>query len=1191
MLFLLLPAGGQTDKGIPSGLDTVAEKSNFNATSRHADVLAYCERLAKASPLVHQSEMGKTSNGRSIPLVIVADPPVRTPEEAARSGKLVVLLLGNIHAGEVDGKEALLMLARDIVTAKQRPLLKDLILVFAPNFNPDGGDKFGKHRPWQAGPPEVGTRVNGEGFDLNRDFIKLETSEVQAFARFCRRWDPALLIDTHTTNGSYHGYTITYDGPRHPAADPRLCAFVREQFLPEAGRRLASSTTYQAYFYANFDRAKTIWEPYPAQPRYSIQYLGLRNRIGILVESYVYAPYRDRVLASHAFVRSCLEVAAANRERIRQLLKNADAARVSPIAVQHKLTPLPERVKVTALEGGKTLTTAKTHDLEVNYLGLTEAVRTVDRPYAYLLPASYAGAVTNLQRHGIQINALREDVELDIEAYRVTRLDVARPFQKHSLLSLETTLRKESRRLPAGTILVRTAQPLGTLAAFLLEPGSEDGLATWNFFDAGLKEGRDFPVLRLPHSVPLLATPLRPLPEDRRPYKIITWEMYEQGRLPNLAGEPTYVQRWLPDGEYFLQLKEGRRRKVHALTGRSSPYEDRAAKAAKPESVRLASPFVTLDSQTSRQIGSPQSKTRELFLASPDNKSTAFVRGNNLFVEDQKSKKEIALTADGGELVLNGKADWVYWEELYHRRTYRAFWWSPDSKYLAFLRFDETGVPVATVVNYVGITQKLERTPYPRAGEPNPTVKLGIVPATGGPIRWVDLTGYEKEALLIPRVKWLPSSNAVYFFVQNRIQSWLDYCTVTPEGGRPRKLFRDSSKAWTEDMGPPQFLKDGSFLWLSERSGWKHLYHYDKDGKLLRPVTTGEWEVRGVERIDEKEGYVYFQGTRDSHTSVNAYRIKLDGTGLTRLTKGPGNHQVDLNPQGTLFVDYVTTGDSPTQVLLCRTDGTVVRMLDTNPVPARDEFQLGEYQRVQIPTPDGFLLEASVHKPAKFDPKKKYPVWFTTYGGPHAPTVSDRAFSRTGDEARANLGYIIFRCDPRSASGKGAVSTWTAYRQLGVQELKDIETAIRWLTAKPWVDPARVGMSGHSYGGYITAYVLTHSKLFAAGIAGSPVTDWRNYDSIYTERYMDTPQANLKGYDAGSVVKAAANVHGKLLLAHGVMDDNVHVQNTLQLAQALQQANKEFEMMLYPTARHGIFSRHFQRLEIEFMKRTLQPQP
>src|SRR5262249_26145264 len=293
-----------------------------------------------------------------------------------------------------------------------------------------------------------------------------------------------------------------------------------------------------------------------------------------------------------------------------------------------------------------------------------------------------------------------------------------------------------------------------------------------------------------------------------------------------------------------------------------------------------------------------------------------------------------------------------------------------------------------------------------------------------------------------------------------------------------------------------------------------------------------------------------------------------------------------------LFIDSWSDHQTPTKVRLYRADATPARTLDTNPVYILEEYRRGPYELVQIKTSDGFVLEGSLLKPPVIDPQRKYPVWFMTYGGPHAPTIHDSwGGGRVRDEMLAQMGFLVFRCDPRSASGKGACSTWTAYRQLGVQELKDIETAVRWLTTHSYVDPARVGMSGHSYGGFMTAYALTHSKLFAAGIAGSPVTDWRNYDSIYTERYMNTPQENPDGYNATSVVRAARNLHGKLLLVHGLMDDNVHAQNTLQLVDALQRTDKEFEVMFYPRNRHGVGGKQHERMVLAFMKRILRPEP
>jgi hypothetical protein len=484
---------------------TVAERSDYKATAKHAEVVAFCEEMARLSPLVRIAELGTTQEGRKLPLVILAEPAVATPEEAAKSGKLVVLAMGNIHAGEVDGKEALLMLLRDLALAKERPLLKDLVLLFVPNFNADGGDRMDpKNRKYQNGPPEVGTRENGQGFDLNRDYIKLESPEVRALVRCFTAWDPAVVIDTHTTNGSHHGYTITFDGPRHPACDPALVDYSRDTLLPELARVLPKRNGYLANYYGNFAKGNSLWETYPAQPRYGTQYLGLRHRIGILCESYVYAPYRDRVLASRDFVRCCFEYAAKEKDKLRKLLKDAETGSAR-VALRHKQVPLGKEMTVIGIEGGKTAPPGKAKEFTVTYLGKCEATVSVERPYAYLLPATQNKAVEKLRQHGIAVEELTADAELAVEVYRVDKVSAAaQAYQGHKQVTLTVTPRQEKRTVKARTFVVRTGQRLGTLAAFVLEPQSEDGLATWNYFDAALQPGGDYPVLRLPAAATLM---------------------------------------------------------------------------------------------------------------------------------------------------------------------------------------------------------------------------------------------------------------------------------------------------------------------------------------------------------------------------------------------------------------------------------------------------------------------------------------------------------------------------------------------------------------------------------------------------------------------------------------------------------------------------------------------------------------
>jgi len=1200
---------------------TVAESSQFQATSHYADVMEFCTQLSKLAPnVVRLGDIGTSSEGRKMPLLILADPPIATSEQAASSGKLVAFLQGNIHAGEVDGKEALLMLACEIALAKERPLLKEWIIAIAPIVNPDGNERFSNtHRTEQSGPPEVGIRENAQGFDLNRDFIRLESPEVQAMVRFYRRWNPAAVIDTHTTNGSYHRYPLTYDGPRHPATDEKLRTFVQDTLLPAAGKKLEKATGFPSFFYGNFDATRTKWEAYPALPRMGTPYVGLRGRISILSESYSYAPFKDRVTASREFVRACLEVLAENTKTVRQLLNDAKSV-PETVAIQHKLAARKNPVPVLGYEENEKHKPLldKPKEYTVTHIDQGEATLKVPRPFAYLIPAEFSDIVQNLLRHGIVVDEFREDIELDYEPEIVQAISRSgRDYQKHRLLQLKTaTAPAKSRMFPAGTVIIRTSQPLARLISILLEAQSEDGLATWGFLGDKLKEGEPYPVVRLTKPVYVNTGTVRPLQEDRTMRKTITPEDYLANRVPNFGGTPVRNINWLNDGENFLQVKQNRLFKVQAATGRVEPFFD--PDKLKPALGKIPSLDASAINQVLRSTTfqmNPQktgflfSHADDLYYASfdgskavrltrtpakeelatfsPDGQWVAFVRDQNLYVVDIATQTERKLTTDGGGKVSNGKADWVYYEEI-NNRDWHCYWWSPDSRHIAFLRIDDTPVNTFTVIDEIPVRQKLEQTAYPKSGDPNPLVKLGIVSVAGGDPQFPDLNGYTANSILVPRACWAKDGQRVIFYVQDRAQTWLDVWAASVNGSAPTKLFRETTKAWVDEPGELHFLKDGSFLFPSERTGWRHLYLYDKSGKLTRAVTSGAWEVRKVEAVDEDSGWVYFSGTKDSPIASNLYRVRLDGSSSERLTASTGDHHGNLSPTCSYFVDSSSSHDAPTQVRLFSREGKFMRMIDSNPTYVREEYRFGELKPVQIPLKDGFVLEGSILFPLNFDPQKKYPVWFRTYGGPHTPTIVDAWNNRISDHVLSGLGVIVFRCDPRSASGKGAISAWTNYRQLGIQELKDIDEAIDWLIAKhPFVDAAKIGMDGHSYGGFMTAFVLTHSTKFCAGIAGAPVTDWKDYDSIYTERYMNTPQENPEGYKKTSVVAAARNLHGRLLLAHGLMDDNVHIQNSMQFIYELEKAGKDFELMIYPRSRHGIFESHYQRLMLEFIRKSL----
>lgn len=521
----LLLAVFPTQPSRAADLLTVAEKSDYTATARYEDVTAFIDELARESAIVRRGVLGRSVEGRDLPLVILADPPVASAEEAARSGKLVVFAFGDIHAGEVCGKEALLMLAREIARGRADPLLKRLIIVFAPIFNADGNERMAKdNRPGQNGPSAgMGQRANAQGLDLNRDYVKLESPEVRALVRFLNAWDPAVIIDTHTTNGSFHRYAITYAGPRNPAGDAALIAYVRGRMLPTLTRVLASRGGYASFFYGFFDREKTRWETYPALPRYGTPYRGLRNRIGILSEAYAYAPYRVRILATKAFVRSCLEYAASHGNEIQQVLKEADrrtiAAGARPdgkdlVGIRSEARAFEQPVSIEGWveredEDGHRSATKEPKRYAVQHVGRFAATKSVARPYGYLIPGDHPDVIDKLRQHGIRVARLKEAADLRVEAYRVERIERAeRLFQKHRLVTVTAARHAETRRVPAGTAVVLTAQRLGTLAVYLLEPEADDGLTTWNFFDRGLAAGSEFPVLRLPTRQRLVLRPL-----------------------------------------------------------------------------------------------------------------------------------------------------------------------------------------------------------------------------------------------------------------------------------------------------------------------------------------------------------------------------------------------------------------------------------------------------------------------------------------------------------------------------------------------------------------------------------------------------------------------------------------------------------------------------------------------------------
>lgn len=711
--------------------------------------------------------------------------------------------------------------------------------------------------------------------------------------------------------------------------------------------------------------------------------------------------------------------------------------------------------------------------------------------------------------------------------------------------------------------------------------------------------------------------------------------LYDSEKKLDFNGHPPTNLVWLDDSHYLWPKSDPKTKKpdwvkVDAATGQSTPFDGPVqtiavlstdpALASDAQKLAYEDPAVfARDSKTQlftvgsnlygytfgsgqvvrftdNPVNDSAKKTDaggpEQAALSPDGRSVAFVHRNNLFVSGGTPVVARQITNDGSDEVLNGKLDWLYQEEVYGRGTFRSHWWSPDSRRIAFLRLDEKGVPPYTLVDDSSHVPTVETTPYPRPGEPNPTVKLGIVDERDVSIRWVDLAAYAGSEFLIVDVAWSPSGTLV-FQVQDREQTWLDLVAVDPDTGASKTLLRETSRTFVNANGSPTWLADGSFLWFSERTGFKHFYHYAQDGTLIRAVTNGAWEVRTLHGIEPKSGFVYFSGTERSAIDSDAYRVKLDGSSFERLTRRAGTHSVSFSPSYSYFIDTWSDVWTPTQVHLCRGNGEPVRAIDENEVAALAHVALSKPEFVRVKTRDGGEMDALLVRPVDFDPTRRYPVFQHAYAGPHSPQVRNAWLGTNGMffQLLAQRGVVVWVCDNRTASGKGTQSEQAAYLRLGESELADIEDGVTWLKSQPWVDGTRIGISGWSYGGFITAYALTHSTAFAMGIAGGSVTDWKSYDSIYTERYMKLPANNPDGYARTSVTAAAANLSGKLLLIHGAIDDNVHPQNTMQLVDALQKAGKSFELMLYPRARHGIGNpkqvKHLRQLMLDFIERTL----
>lgn len=556
---------------------------------------------------------------------------------------------------------------------------------------------------------------------------------------------------------------------------------------------------------------------------------------------------------------------------------------------------------------------------------------------------------------------------------------------------------------------------------------------------------------------------------------------------------------------------------------------------------------------------------------SPDGSKVAFTRDKNLFVIDLESGLEKQLTSDGGGLIYNGWASWVYFEEILGRSSrYRAFYWSPDNQRIAYMRFDDNGVPNFPIYHHDADDFShgyLEMTSYPKSGDPNPLVELGVVNIEDGETQWVQK---DKSLEYLAWAMWTPDGKDLLYQQQNRDQNVVKMYKANLEGGTNKIIYEESQPTWVEWFEHIDFLNDGKeFIIRSNRDGWYNLYRYDLEGNLLGQITDHDFRVNRILQIDEDNKRVFYQATGANPVERHIFVADFKGKKQSQLTSKAGTHTAHVSPTGDYILTEFNAFDNPGEMALIDSKGKELQALgkETTDVNKKNGLRVEFFT---VPTSDGFDLPAYWVLPPNFDENKKYPVIFNIYGGPDAGTVYNR-YSDYSWNPIYQEPIIQFTVDHRASGKFGKKGLDYMHRSLGQWEMHDYIEAVKWLRTKSFVDADRMGMQGWSYGGYMTSLALTYAAdYFTHGVAGGSVTDWRLYDNIYTERFMDEPKDNKEGYDKGSVLQYVDKLEGKLLLIHGVIDDNVHMQNTMILVSKLQDAGKDFELMLYPGGRHGI---------------------
>jgi len=675
-------------------------------------------------------------------------------------------------------------------------------------------------------------------------------------------------------------------------------------------------------------------------------------------------------------------------------------------------------------------------------------------------------------------------------------------------------------------------------------------------------------------------------------------EMLVTGIPQSIQKQIPRVSGWIDANNYLINKGSGGQAKyfvVNAKTGAEVPYDaaqHSGKKSGATVGVRNNDLYYRGADGEKRLTNNAEPEVNPQL--SPDEKYVAYTRNNDLYIFDLEANKEIRITNDGSDVILNGYSSWVYMEEILGRSTqHRAFWWSPDSKKLAFFRSDDSKVPVFTMTDGGDVHGYVETLRYPKPGDPNPEVKVGIVGVEGGNIVWADFDPKNDQYFGAPI--WTPDGKQLWQPWMNRGQDSLKIFRISLDNGSKSLVYEEYQKTWIDldNADRITFLPSGKgFILQSDKTGWNMMYLYDMQGKLINPITDGEFTVTEIKHIDEKKKQVYFTARKENSARIDYYVVNFNGKNLTRLSFGEYNHSVMVSPDASYFITTYANASTLPKVALVDNKGKVLKEIADSKGDEYDQYNLAKTELIRVKSDDGLYdLPALVTWPLNMDPNKRYPVLISIYGGPNAGTVMDKPTLSGVQQWYAKEGLIQIAMDHRASGHFGKKGVNFMHRNLGYWEMKDYSAIVKYLIAQGYADPARICITGFSYGGYMSCYALTYgADVFTHGMAGGSVTDWHLYDTHYTERFMDTPAENPEGYKTSSVLTHAAKYKGKLQIVHGVIDENVHMQNSILLISKLQDLKKDFEMMIYPEGRHGWPGNkglHFQNLKNDFIYRHL----